>query len=235
MSFDWIEAMTILGLTYKESLDVHAIRRTWKIHIMKVHPDKNQMSGDDATRQTQRVNEAKDILIARIKEQGQDSHAAEEERLARERKAQAEEKARQQARQAEEKARQQERQAAWDQECAELQKKMKEAQRERYLKNRRKRAPEARVHRKIEDYKEGLDLINEMKRFFQDNFKNDTCNKILVNDILDLFIKSRNQTSDLEKNLFKRHSKRIFLAIWPNARCSTLKNKFCYMYVAIKK
>jgi curved DNA-binding protein CbpA len=232
MSLNWIEAMTILGLTFKESLDIHAIRRAWKIHIMKVHPDKNQLSGDDATRQTQRINEAKDTLIARIKEQGQDSYAAEEERLARERKVQAEDKARQQAK---DKARQQERQAAWDQECAALQKRMKEAQKERYLKNRRKRAPEARVHRKIEDYKEGLDLVKEMKIFFQDNFMNDTCTKILVNDILDLFIKSRSQTSELEKNLFKRHSKRIFMAVWSNARCSTLKNKFCYMYVAIKK
>ncbi len=111
---------------------------------------------------------------------------------------------------------------------------MKEERRERYARNRRKRAPDARVHRKIEEYKEGKELVKEMRTFFRAGFVENSQNKLPVQAVLDLFVKSRPvPTSELELNLYKRHSKRLFQEAWPNAVCSTLGNKRCYWNVAV--
>ena len=102
-------------------------------------------------------------------------------------------------------------------------------------KKRGKRAPEARVHLNIGDYKEGRDLVKEMKTIFQERLVYTTGNKLLVSDVLDLFIKSRDHTSDLEINLFKRHSKKLLMAAWPEATYRMLNNKRCYMHVQVKE
>jgi hypothetical protein len=101
-------------------------------------------------------------------------------------------------------------------------------------KKRGKRAPEDRIHLNIGDYKEGRDLVKEMKTIFQERLVYTTGNKLLVSDVLDLFVKSRDHTSDLEINLFKRHSKKLLMAAWPEATYRMLNNKRCYMHVRVK-
>lgn len=215
------EAMTILGLTCDESWDEKAIKRAWKLKIRLVHPDKNLQRNQESTKLSQQLNEAKDMLLQRISEcnDNEQEKADELERLARERRAHEKEMADLQAKTSE-----------WEQMYA----KMREVRRENYARNRRKRAPEARVHRKIGDYKEGQALIQEMTTFFQNKFVSNPWNKLLVQDVLNLFVSSRESTSDLEKNLFKRHGKRLFLAAWPKAGYCTSKSKRCFWHVDIK-
>jgi curved DNA-binding protein CbpA len=213
----WFEAMAVLGLTLLEIKDISVIRNVWKKLVVQVHPDK--LNRKDATSQTQRLNEARDVLIARLQQPRQDSgdnHWTEKrETEAQEAKKQAEEEARA------------ERYREYDKHYE----RAKEIRRERHAKNRRKRAPEARVHKKIENYKEGKELVDEMKAFFRENFVSNQWNKLLVSDVLSLFIKSRDSTSNLEINLFKRHSKKLFKCEWPGAISSTLRNKRCFLHV----
>ena len=215
------EAMTILGLTCDESWDEKAIKRAWKLKIRLVHPDKNLQRNQESTKLSQQLNEAKDMLLHRISEcnDNEQEKADELERLERERRAHEKEMADLQAKTSE-----------WEQMYA----KMREVRRENYARNRKKRAPEARVHRKIGDYKEGQALIQEMTTFFQNAFVSNPWNKLLVQDVLNLFVSSRDSTSDLEKNLFKRHGKRLFLAAWPKAGYCTSKSKRCFWHVDIK-
>ena len=219
MAISCAEAMSVLGLTVAESLDLSAVRRAWKQRVMKVHPDKSQMSNSDATKQTQRLNAAKEKLVARI--QNPEKDAVEEERMASERKNRDEEERKRQARANLD---------AWNQKSKELREEKNVARREHFMQNRRKRAPESRVHRKTGDCREGRELVKEMKTFFQECFMYSQGNRLLVCDILELFVKSRRSTSVLEINFFKRNSKKLFMNAWPNAIYSTLSNKRCFMH-----
>ncbi len=197
---NWLEAMVILGLTFKESMDPAAIRSAWKQRIRKAHPDKSQGRGADATMQTQRLNEAKDVLVARASLFSTDPADEERDRRRREKERQEEEEKRRadEARQAREKVQREK----FERECEEMYKRMKEARRERYARNRRKRAPGTRVHRRVEEYKEGKELVEEMQAFFREEFVVEPNHKLLVRAVLDLFVKSRSgPTSDLELNL----------------------------------
>ena len=102
-------------------------------------------------------------------------------------------------------------------------------------KKRGKRAPEDRAHRKTEDRGEYKEMVQEMKTFFEECFTSCRHTTVLVSDVLDLFIKSRDHTSDLEINLFKRHSKKLLMAAWPEATYRMLNNKRCYMHVQVKE
>jgi curved DNA-binding protein CbpA len=220
------EAMSILGLTHSESWDENAIKRSWKDKIKLVHPDKQHQGGHTSTQNTQRLNEAKDTLLSRFSLEDMDEQHYEEQQRARE-KEQADLEAK----------KQQEEDELLRKECEEYHKKFLEARRERYAKNRKKRAPGARVHRRMGDYKEGRELIEEMDAFFRERFTSEKYNKLLVQDILELFVKSRpgGHTTDLEINLFKRHSKKLFLVVWPDAVYCTSRNKRCFMHVNVKK
>ena len=217
------EAMSILGLRLAcdESWDETAIQRAWKKKIRLVHPDKNLQKNEESTKLSQQLNEAKDTLLRRLtgSDDGEQERADE---LKRERERRAHEKG-----MAEQEAKRKE----WEQMYA----KMREIRRQNYARNRRKRAPDARVHRKIGDYKEGQALVQEMTAFFQGKFVSNPWNKLLVQDVLDLFVSSRDSTTDLEKNLFKRHGKRLFLAVWPEAGYCTCRSKRCFWHVDIKK
>ena len=221
------EAMDVLGLSFSELSDESAIRRMWKLRIKKAHPDKNQ--GEDTTELTQRLNEAKDMLLDRVATSTEyTSHYDRAKTAAAEAQRQAEkERAAEGQRQAEK--------DRFEEECDALYKKMREVRRERYAKNRKKRAPGSRIHRKIDAHEEGRVFVEEMQHFFRDRFTSEPHNKLLVCDILDLFVKSRGATSELELNLFKRHSKKQFLASWPDSGYSTLKNKRCFLHVAVRK
>ena len=102
------------------------------------------------------------------------------------------------------------------------------------LKKRRKRLPSARIHRKLSEYSEGRYLVNEIKSFFRDNFMLEASNQLEVSDIQDLFVRSRDHTTDLEINIFKRHGKRIFIETWPTSTYSRKKFKRCFLHVRAK-
>jgi curved DNA-binding protein CbpA len=208
----YFEATAVLGLTLAESWDESKIKRSWKQMVKTTHPDKNISGNANATLKTQRLNEAKDILINRLTNNDDKKRREDDEEKVTREKELAETEAKQEA----------ERQMKLEQ------------RRERYAKNRRKRSPSARVHKTLTDYKEGKELANEIKNFFRENFKLEASNKLAVKDVLDLFVKSRYLTTRLEINLFKRHSKRIFLETWPSSIYSMCKNKRCFLHVTSK-
>jgi hypothetical protein len=105
---------------------------------------------------------------------------------------------------------------------------------ERQIRNRKKRLPTSRVHKKICEYQDGKDLVEEIQKFFRDKFTDAANNVLLVSEILDLFVESRDSTSVLETNLFKRHAKKLFLAAWPKSAYSSSKNKRCFRHVGVK-
>lgn len=61
----WLEAMTILGLTCSETRDEASIRRAWKQSVRHFHPDKNHVCVH-ATQHTQRLNQAREILLKKL-------------------------------------------------------------------------------------------------------------------------------------------------------------------------
>lgn len=208
------EALSILGLAFAEIHDESKIKQAWKQKIRVTHPDKkNQRGQENATKATQRLNEAKDTLL----EMFVDSH----EKELREDE--------------EERARRREEDAQFEQKCDNLYNKMMADHRKRYnMNNRKKRLPTSRVHKNINDYQEGKALVEEMQKFFREKFKADTNNTLLVSDILHIFTKSRDHTTDLEKNLFKRHRKKLFIDAWPKSVYSSCNNKCCFRHVCAK-
>lgn len=228
-----LEALDTLGLTVRDVTDEAAIQRAWKQGMKRVHPDKNfLMSTTESTRLTQKLNEARDILFNRLRahQPAQTAYGHEQERMARERE-RAEQAAREK-READERAREDE---LFKKQCDAWYEKGQEARRERFVKNRRKRAPGTRVHKRIGDYREGKALIQEMTAFFHGNLMVQQCNKLPVQDILDHFINSRESTSDLEINLFRRHCKTLLMTVWEDTVYSTLRNQRCFMHLNIKK
>ena len=136
------EAIVVLGLTWAESWNESKIKLYWKQMVKRTHPDKNISGNTTATHKTQQLNEAKDTLMSRLTNHDEKKiREAEEERLAREKEL-IEAKAKQNAE--------------------------RETRRERFTKNRRKRLPFTRVHRKSEDNKEGNEFISEMLLFFKE-------------------------------------------------------------------
>jgi DnaJ-class molecular chaperone len=203
------EALTLLGLSWSDRNNTQAINRAWRHKLLSVHPDRN--TSCDATERAQQLNQAKDVLLAQFEDPlAKMKRQADEERVAAEKE-----------------------KAAYEQELEEMKRKAKQDQRDRYTKNRKKRVEGTRIHRKIEDYPEGKALIEEMTTFFKDNFVS-KCEHVSMADMMDLFTKSRDNTSDLEKRLFHRHARRLFVATWPYARYTKHFNKWTFYGVALK-
>ena len=229
-----LEAIAVLGLSWAESWDELRIKRSWKQMVKKTHPDKNISGYAYATFKTQQLNEARDVLISRITNNiDKKKREDEEERLAKLAEVKAKQAAEEKKRREDEEERLVKLAETEAKQAAEREMILK-SRRERYTKIRSKRLPSARIHRKISDYSEGRDLVNEMKNFFRDNFILKASNQLEVSDIQDLFVKSRYHTTDLEINLFKRHSKRIFMETWPTSTYSRKKFKRCFLHVRAK-
>ena len=209
-----LEALSILGLAFAEIHDETKIKQAWKQKIRETHPDKNDHRGqENATKSTQLLNEAKDTLLEKFIDLHEKKLREDEE----------------------ERARRREEDAQFEQKCDNLYNKMMADHRKRYnMNNRKKRLPTSRVHKNINDYQEGKALVEEMQKFFREKFKADTNNTLLVSDILYIFTKSRDHTTDLEKNLFKRHGKKLFIDAWPKSVYSSCKNKRCFRHVCAK-
>ena len=205
-SMSTLAALDELGLSMLDSYNYEAIRAAWKAKLMQAHPDKN---GDaTATLRAQRLNEAKDVLLSSFEsELDKLLRAEEDERVAREK----------------ERVERERQQKVWDEQT-------KEMRRKRYSLNRKKRAPGTRVHRKLGDYKEGKELIEEIETFIDEKLESrmHSDDPVMVSDITELFVKSRPSTSELEKRLFIRHFKGIVTQIFSHARYSKHKNKRCF-------
>lgn len=275
-------ALAILGLPRYEKANVDTVRRAWKIKIAKVHPDKNH--GPNALILSQKINEAKDVLLEALKGENEDAEKKERDKrdeemarqkevfqkLVRERQRQAEEReilARERERkqmEAEERervarerervaaAKEAEEKAAAAKEAEDIAKKKqqeedmmrvkreeeeaRELKRANFVKNRRPRAPGSRIHKKIEDYKEGRDLIEEFKAFFTSNVNEKEGSRVFCRDLFNAFTKSRKDqggvvTTKLEMELFWRHGKRLFMTLFPNCKYTAYKHQRCYLHV----
>jgi len=203
------EAVTLLGLSWSDRNNVQAINRAWKQKLLLVHPDKS--TSCDATERTQQLNQAKEVLLAQFEDPlAKMNRQAEEERATVEKE-----------------------KAAFEQKCNEIYERAQQAWRERYSKNRKKRAEGSRVHRNVENYPEGKALTEEMKSFFKNRFVS-KMEYVAMADMMDLFTKSRDNTSELEKRLFHRHARRLFAATWPYAQYTKHFNKWTFYGVAVK-
>jgi len=201
-------ALTLLGLCWSDHNNTQAIKKAWKQKVLSVHPDKS--TSHTANEQTQQLNNAKDVLLAQTEDLlDKLEQQAEEERAAYEKE-----------------------KAVFEQKCNEIYEKAQQARHERYTQKRKKRAEGSRVHRKVEDYPEGKALIEEMKTLFKNRFVSKE-EHVSMADIMDLFVKSREITTDLEKHLFHRHARRIFAATWPYARYTKHFNKWSFYGVAL--
>ena len=209
MSFQVLDALRVLGLTWDQRLNTNAIEQAWKRMIVRSHPDKNR--GQQATEQTQKLNSARDTLLYRLVDpEEKKRRESEEEALARER-----EKVALEARHREQMEREQ------------------KEKREMYTRNRRKRLPGTRAHRKSAESAEGNELMVEMEKFFRERFEMCKGDRLKTSEISALFVASRPMT-DLESNLFKRHSKKLFKAAWPKAVYSMYQNQRCFLDVKKK-
>lgn len=109
--------------------------------------------------------------------------------------------------------------------------------RAQYSKPRNKRAPDSRIHRKLDSHPEGKKLIEEMTTFFKTNFEASTAweDHVYVSQLPEIFAQSRKQTSQLDNALFQRHYKKILATIFPSARNAKHQGKRCYAYLKVKK
>jgi hypothetical protein len=112
-----------------------------------------------------------------------------------------------------------------DEELEKLYQRAQELRRERYAKYRKKRPEGARVHRRVEDYKEGKAFMKEMRAFVKDRFTASEIGKATCKDVLAAFKGSRNSTSQLEVNLFQRHF--MLLAEWRDIGGGRCYSKIC--------
>lgn len=247
------EARLILGLSVKESLDLSLLNKAWRRKARLAHPDKNNAPVKSATEQTQVLNEARCVLLCLLHDPKDRARLdAENEVIAREkqkaeleaiRKREAEEKKRHAAFEARvERERLREKQKVDMKAARQAQRALKKEQqvlekqgkREQHEQTRRRRAPGTRPHRGIWGYKEGRELEKEFRAFFQNNFEHAPSKRVFYSDMLEMFIKSRETTTELEKNLFRIHTKRIVYETVPEAVNTAYNNKKCFLHVAEK-
>ena len=242
------EARTLLGMSEKDALNPALVHSVWRQKVRLVHPDKN-VDGKNATEQTQTLNEARLVLLSAFQDpRAKKRQEAENELIARA-KDKAELEARRQQAEKEEKMKAKlEKKRLREQVKTDLKAKRqaqkvlkreqkdlaKKAKREHYELTRKRRAPGTRMHRGIWGYKEGRELEKEFRTFFQSNFMYADGQRVFYSDMLEKFIKNRDNTTELERNLFRIHTKRLLLETVPDAESSTYTNRRCFLHVCEK-
>ena len=83
---------------------------------------------------------------------------------------------------------------------------------------------------KVEDISAVTDLI---KGFFASSFEEKIGAHVFCGDLYSIFMNSSVQAANVPETLFTRHSKRLFLAQWPNSKYDQIKNKRCYSNVSL--
>jgi hypothetical protein len=195
-------ALSVLGIEFSECKNKSRIRSAWKSKLRAIHPDKNKCI--DSTKQAQDLNEAKELLLA-----CNDNYDVNKEN-------------------------EDEKESVHESTLDEKMNIQAEILRERklhFVKNRKKRPPGTRAHRKSNLH--DTPVLTEMRTFFSNNFTK-CFNKrhVFVSDIQNRFFRSRNDTTSLEKGLFKRHTNKILMTLWPEARYCRYRNKRCYINIS---
>ena len=90
-----------------------------------------------------------------------------------------------------------------------------------------------RIHRRTAKHNKAL--FDEMAAVFADHFESKPGAHVLCSVIRDYFVKTRGAPlSKLDEALFKRHSKKLFLAKWPDSKYDIMRRKRCFYGVDIK-
>jgi len=96
------------------------------------------------------------------------------------------------------------------------------------------RKTQKRKHTRTEENKEGNEFIDDIKRFFADQFEEKSGAHILCSELYTIFQRSRGEGSELEKNLFKLYAPAHLKEKWPNCKDSRFHKHRCYRNVAVK-
>jgi curved DNA-binding protein CbpA len=235
-------------MSEKDALHPALVHSVWRQKVRLVHPDKN-IDGKNATEQTQLLNEARLVLLSVFQDpRAKQRQEAENELIARA-KDKAELEARRQLEEQEAKTnRRLEKKRLREMEKADLKAKRqaqklckrekkdqeKKAKREHYELTRKRRAPGTRMHRGIWGYKEGRQIEEEFRKFFRNNYVYAEGQRVFYSDMLEKFVEMRETTTELERNLFRIHTKRLLLETVPDAETSTYTNRRCFLHVCEK-
>jgi len=106
--------------------------------------------------------------------------------------------------------------------------------RKRYAANRKKRAEGARVHRKVDSYKEGRLLVQEIKKFLKENMESVQESCVTAEAIQERFFVSQDSISDHGKHMFQRHYRSILMKEFPGAKVVQKKKRICYQHISWK-
>jgi hypothetical protein len=91
-----------------------------------------------------------------------------------------------------------------------------------------------RRHNKSSNNMYCVRLIEEMKQAFADQFDKRMGARLSHKEVHAVFTDARSGMSALEENIFKRHSKRLFLEQWTHARSSWFKKQRCFTDVCVR-
>lgn len=227
-----MEAMDLLGLTLQTYRDVAAINAAYKAKIREVHPDKN--GTPLATARTQALNEAKQTLLEFTPEYLLNSiekvrRDAEDELAARRVEREASERQAERAREAQVEARR-----LYEEKINQMMARVEAARRERFIKNRRKRAAGTRAHRPTSSNPELTKLNDDMTAFFKASFASSPSKRdhVLSQDVASLFIASREgNISKLERDWFRQHCKTVLLRVFPAVQAVRREGKHAFAFI----
>lgn len=246
---DLRRALAALGLQLNFTRD--DVNKAYKSTILKAHPDKNKGS-DNATEEAQLLNEARDYLL-----NFSNGHVIERERMEAQRRMEEEEANIKRVEEwikevdiATEEAKEHFR--IWMNKTNDLYmpvppsrwvtvreayyKRMKSLSRcERYNESlKKKRKDGTRAHRKTLDYKDGKLAIKAIEIFIKEHIKSSTGDRLAVSAIYKRFAESKDDVSELEVSLFRRHYKKMLLQQYPTAYYCRNKLQRSFAHVALK-
>lgn len=90
------------------------------------------------------------------------------------------------------------------------------------------------IHRRLHRKAGGQPVVDDMRQHILKTYQMVSKSRVLVRDVLDDFVASRVTTTEVERNLFKRHCKHLFTTTIVGAKCSKYKDKRCFTNVAKK-
>lgn len=255
------EAVKALNLYPHQARFKSAIVYAWKSKVLKAHPDKCE--SEHATEQTQLLNEARDFLLGWCAKSGGQTSVdvsgvggddesiargcAARESLNREREAKEREIREKGERMREEREREAREKEAREKEAKEratneMREKIEQDEaEENWKRNRKNRGKKymgsrCRKHVKTEENREGREMLKEMVLFFRDNYRptSKPRKRLLMFDMQEFFFKCREKHTEFERNLFRRHCRRIFAKVWPSAEYASYNNRKCFLNVEMR-
>ena len=106
--------------------------------------------------------------------------------------------------------------------------------RERYVKNRKKRAEGSRAHRGTASYSEGKQATETVCTIVVQQLEHGYNYRALAKDLSEAFIKSQGTATRLQSTLFTRHFKSLVMAKWPQIRRSMTMKGWSYIGIRVK-